>query len=143
MCSVPQYITHSLPPLPPHQAILSFFQFLVRNSCSCLEAFRALFSSKFIFLKSSGCLISISPNLARFRQPNYRIRKEGVWVQGGSHHLVFAMVQEPYIQRPFEEGPLILLPEYGFGVQVCSQEGVRHPRSPNPKIGLPSSCLMS
>ena len=27
------------------------------------------------------------------------------WTQGGSRHLVFAMVQEPYIQRPFEEGP--------------------------------------
>ena len=35
---------------------------------------------------------------------------------------------------------LILLPEYGFRV---SWEGVRHPRSPNPKVGLSSLCLMS
>ena len=28
-----------------------------------------------------------------------------------SRHLVFAMVYEPYLQHPLEEGPLILLPE--------------------------------
>ena len=43
----------------------------------------------------------------------------------------------------FKEGPLILLPEYGFRVQVHSWEGVRHPRLPNPMVGLPSLCLIS
>ena len=28
--------------------------------------------------------------------------------KGWSHHLVFVMVQEPYIQRPLEEGPFDL-----------------------------------
>ena len=56
----------------------------------------------------------------------------------------FSMVQEPYIYSIiFEEGPLILLLKYGFRVQVCSWEGVRHPRSPNPKVDLLSLCLIS
>ena len=38
----------------------------------------------------------------------------------GSRHLVFTMVQEPYIQHLFEEGPLFYYQRYEFGVKVYS-----------------------
>ena len=35
-------------------------------------------------------------------------RNSRLWAQEGSRHLVFAMVQEPYIQHPLKEGPFDL-----------------------------------
>ena len=52
--------------LPPYWAILSFSRFLVRSSYKAIwRHFRAPFSSNFIWLESSGCLVPNGPSLAR------------------------------------------------------------------------------
>ena len=86
-CSVSWYTTPSLPFLPPHQAL---FFFLVPNPCNCLKVLRGLFSSSFICLESSGCIISNGPKLARFGVTTIKIScPEGRWRSAKNSMTIF------------------------------------------------------
>ena len=60
----------------------------------------------------------------------------------GSRHLVLQWPRNHEYSVLLGNDFLILLPEYGFGVQVQFQEGVRHLKPPNLRFGIHSLCLM-
>ena len=66
-----------------------------------------------------------------------------VWTQLGVVTQFLQWLRNHEYNVLLRKGLLILLSEYGFKVQIRFWEGVRHPKSPNPKGGFLLLCLMS